>query len=96
MQLTHQSFQPQTLTVSCCLQAWVPEDEVMLVHSFGLGWDEVTASNLLAVDKVQNSDTTARLTSELRLGQDSVCTMALLTMHEPCMSTCWPWASTDL
>ena len=34
------------------LQAWVPEDEVMLVHSFGLGWDEVTASNLLAVDKV--------------------------------------------
>ena len=35
-----------------CLQAWVPKDEVMLVHSFGLGWDEVTASNLLAVDKV--------------------------------------------
>ena len=34
------------------LQAWVPDDEVMLVHSFGLGWDEVTASNLLAVDKV--------------------------------------------
>ena len=25
---------------------------MMLVHSFGLGWDEVTASNLLAVDKV--------------------------------------------
>ena len=37
------------------MQAWVPEDEVMLVHSFGLGWDEVSASNLLAVDKVRPS-----------------------------------------
>ena len=37
------------------VQAWVPDDEVMLVHSFGLGWDEVTASNLLAVDKVCRS-----------------------------------------
>ncbi|KAK9819460.1 hypothetical protein WJX74_008270 [Apatococcus lobatus] len=70
--------------------AWVPEVEVMLVHPFGLAWEEVTAKNLISVDLEGNvvrgegkpEATAFFIHSRLHLKRPRE-TLAVLHTHQP-------------